>query len=213
MPSEHVEDFKSVRKFKIFNTNNLWVNLKGKLPAPSVVTPAHNFDSDQARHGERGHGARDHHQPEGERRWSAGHPARDRRWCRDQALQERPWYQRSAVALLACEELLGLVADQVGHLLARARPAGHQRAAHVRDDAGHQAWGPLQEGEEGIVSEGESTADGNRTDPTIPEALQEDPQDPRARPLDGDRRRLLRPQRYFARDGHQCVPSYSSRQF
>jgi len=26
--SEHVEDFKSVRKFKIFNTNNLWINLK-----------------------------------------------------------------------------------------------------------------------------------------------------------------------------------------
>jgi len=28
VPSEHVEDFKAVRKFKIFNTNNLWVNLK-----------------------------------------------------------------------------------------------------------------------------------------------------------------------------------------
>ena len=29
VPNEHIEDFKSVRKFKIFNTNNLWVNLKG----------------------------------------------------------------------------------------------------------------------------------------------------------------------------------------
>ncbi|QRV94078.1 UTP--glucose-1-phosphate uridylyltransferase [Ceratobasidium sp. AG-Ba] len=28
VPSEHVEDFKSVNKFKVFNTNNLWVNLK-----------------------------------------------------------------------------------------------------------------------------------------------------------------------------------------
>ncbi|KAH8828167.1 UTP-glucose-1-phosphate uridylyltransferase [Flagelloscypha sp. PMI_526] len=28
VPSEHLEDFKSVRKFKIFNTNNLWLNLK-----------------------------------------------------------------------------------------------------------------------------------------------------------------------------------------
>ncbi|KAL1748725.1 UTP--glucose-1-phosphate uridylyltransferase family [Schizophyllum fasciatum] len=28
VPNEHVEDFKSVRKFKIFNTNNLWINLK-----------------------------------------------------------------------------------------------------------------------------------------------------------------------------------------
>ncbi|ORY54862.1 UTP-glucose-1-phosphate uridylyltransferase 2 [Leucosporidium creatinivorum] len=28
VPSDHVEDFKSVRKFKIFNTNNLWVSLR-----------------------------------------------------------------------------------------------------------------------------------------------------------------------------------------
>jgi len=28
VPSEHVEEFKSVKKFKIFNTNNLWLNLK-----------------------------------------------------------------------------------------------------------------------------------------------------------------------------------------
>ncbi|KAJ7647199.1 UTP-glucose-1-phosphate uridylyltransferase [Roridomyces roridus] len=28
VPSEYVDDFKSVRKFKIFNTNNLWINLK-----------------------------------------------------------------------------------------------------------------------------------------------------------------------------------------
>ncbi|KAI9442205.1 UTP-glucose-1-phosphate uridylyltransferase, partial [Lactarius indigo] len=28
VPSEHVEDFKSVRKFKIFNTNNIWINLR-----------------------------------------------------------------------------------------------------------------------------------------------------------------------------------------
>ncbi|KAJ9060257.1 UTP-glucose-1-phosphate uridylyltransferase, variant 2 [Entomophthora muscae] len=28
VPNEHVEDFKSIRKFKIFNTNNLWVSVK-----------------------------------------------------------------------------------------------------------------------------------------------------------------------------------------
>ncbi|KAI0305751.1 UTP--glucose-1-phosphate uridylyltransferase-domain-containing protein [Multifurca ochricompacta] len=28
VPSEHMEDFKSVRKFKIFNTNNIWINLR-----------------------------------------------------------------------------------------------------------------------------------------------------------------------------------------
>ncbi|GAA6024325.1 hypothetical protein JCM10207_009266 [Rhodosporidiobolus poonsookiae] len=28
VPNDHVEDFKSVRKFKIFNTNNLWINLR-----------------------------------------------------------------------------------------------------------------------------------------------------------------------------------------
>ena len=32
VPSEHIEEFKSVRKFKIFNTNNLWINLKGTSP-------------------------------------------------------------------------------------------------------------------------------------------------------------------------------------
>ena len=31
VPNEHIEDFKSVRKFKIFNTNNLWINLKGRV--------------------------------------------------------------------------------------------------------------------------------------------------------------------------------------
>ena len=28
VPAEHVDDFKSIKKFKIFNTNNLWVSLK-----------------------------------------------------------------------------------------------------------------------------------------------------------------------------------------
>ncbi|KAF9222692.1 UTP-glucose-1-phosphate uridylyltransferase [Gyrodon lividus] len=28
VPLEHVDDFKSARKFKIFNTNNLWINLR-----------------------------------------------------------------------------------------------------------------------------------------------------------------------------------------
>ncbi|KAI7904346.1 UTP--glucose-1-phosphate uridylyltransferase-domain-containing protein [Cokeromyces recurvatus] len=28
VPDEHLEDFKSIKKFKIFNTNNLWINLR-----------------------------------------------------------------------------------------------------------------------------------------------------------------------------------------
>lgn len=28
VPPAHVDDFKSIKKFKIFNTNNLWINLK-----------------------------------------------------------------------------------------------------------------------------------------------------------------------------------------
>ncbi|KAI8851962.1 UTP-glucose-1-phosphate uridylyltransferase [Chytridium lagenaria] len=28
VPAEHTDDFKSIKKFKIFNTNNLWVNIK-----------------------------------------------------------------------------------------------------------------------------------------------------------------------------------------
>ncbi len=30
VPKLHEEDFKSVKKFNVFNTNNLWMNLKGK---------------------------------------------------------------------------------------------------------------------------------------------------------------------------------------
>eukprot|EP00735_Rhodelphis_limneticus_P000658 TRINITY_DN11178_c0_g1::TRINITY_DN11178_c0_g1_i1::g.6509::m.6509 TRINITY_DN11178_c0_g1::TRINITY_DN11178_c0_g1_i1::g.6509 ORF type:complete len:497 (-),score=140.64,sp/Q54YZ0/UGPA2_DICDI/57.06/0.0,UDPGP/PF01704.13/4.9e-176,DUF4301/PF14134.1/3.8e+02,DUF4301/PF14134.1/0.11,DltD_C/PF04914.7/0.15 TRINITY_DN11178_c0_g1_i1:108-1598(-) len=42
VPSEHMEDFKSVKKFKIFNTNNLWVNLK----AIDRVLQQPNFEPD-----------------------------------------------------------------------------------------------------------------------------------------------------------------------
>lgn len=28
VPAEHVDDFKSIKKFKIFNTNNLWISLR-----------------------------------------------------------------------------------------------------------------------------------------------------------------------------------------
>ena len=31
VPKDHLEDFKSVKTFKIFNTNNLWIKLDGKL--------------------------------------------------------------------------------------------------------------------------------------------------------------------------------------
>lgn len=30
VPKDHVDDFKSVKTFKYFNTNNLWVKLDGK---------------------------------------------------------------------------------------------------------------------------------------------------------------------------------------
>ena len=31
VPKDHLEDFKSVKTFKIFNTNNLWIKLDGEL--------------------------------------------------------------------------------------------------------------------------------------------------------------------------------------
>lgn len=31
VPKDHVDEFKSVKKFRYFNTNNLWVKLDGKL--------------------------------------------------------------------------------------------------------------------------------------------------------------------------------------
>ncbi|EMD32022.1 hypothetical protein CERSUDRAFT_58921 [Gelatoporia subvermispora B] len=42
VPSEHVEDFKSIRKFKIFNTNNLWIH----LPALKRVMQAGELELD-----------------------------------------------------------------------------------------------------------------------------------------------------------------------
>jgi UDP-glucose pyrophosphorylase len=30
VPKEHVDDFKSIKTFKFFNTNNLWAKLDGK---------------------------------------------------------------------------------------------------------------------------------------------------------------------------------------
>ncbi|ODN02222.1 UTP--glucose-1-phosphate uridylyltransferase [Orchesella cincta] len=40
VPKDHVEDFKSVKKFKIFNTNNLWIN----LPAIKKVVDEKTLD-------------------------------------------------------------------------------------------------------------------------------------------------------------------------
>ena len=58
VPNEHIEDFKSVRKFKIFNTNNLWINLKGKLRVYATSECVFmTFCSAQAYHGERRDGA------------------------------------------------------------------------------------------------------------------------------------------------------------
>ena len=37
VPKEHVDEFKSVKKFRIFNTNNLWINLKGGHCVPSLT--------------------------------------------------------------------------------------------------------------------------------------------------------------------------------
>jgi UTP--glucose-1-phosphate uridylyltransferase len=31
VPTEHMKDFSSIKKFKTFNTNNIWLNLEGKL--------------------------------------------------------------------------------------------------------------------------------------------------------------------------------------
>ena len=38
VPKDHVDEFKSVTKFKIFNTNNLWISL------PAIKRLQHNLD-------------------------------------------------------------------------------------------------------------------------------------------------------------------------
>lgn len=42
VPKEHVEDFKSVKTFKFFNTNNLWINLPGLLIIVNRLSKNHH---------------------------------------------------------------------------------------------------------------------------------------------------------------------------
>ncbi|SJK97539.1 related to UTP-glucose-1-phosphate uridylyltransferase [Armillaria ostoyae] len=52
VPSQHTEDFQSVRKFSVLNTNNLWINLralkrimgKGSMDLDIIVTPKDTSD-------------------------------------------------------------------------------------------------------------------------------------------------------------------------
>ncbi len=37
VPKEHMEDFKSVKKFNVFNTNNLWMSLPGKTATTLLI--------------------------------------------------------------------------------------------------------------------------------------------------------------------------------
>ena len=37
VPKDHEEDFKSVKKFNVFNTNNLWMSLPGELKRSSFA--------------------------------------------------------------------------------------------------------------------------------------------------------------------------------
>ena len=39
VPKDHVDEFKSIKKFKVFNTNNLWANLSAidRLLADSTL--------------------------------------------------------------------------------------------------------------------------------------------------------------------------------
>jgi len=44
VPPEHVDDFKSVKTFKFFNTNNIWANLAGEL-TNKIVTKQTKMDT------------------------------------------------------------------------------------------------------------------------------------------------------------------------
>jgi hypothetical protein len=40
VPKNHEEDFKSIKKFSVFNTNNLWISLSGENDCEFVVLSA-----------------------------------------------------------------------------------------------------------------------------------------------------------------------------
>lgn len=70
---------KSVRKFKIFNTNNLWINLKGVCNAYHRIAGVEIsislfLTSSETHHGQRGHEVRHHRRSQGHARRGTCHP-------------------------------------------------------------------------------------------------------------------------------------------
>lgn len=124
VPSEHAEEFKSgmynqpflrapahhpcsVRKFKIFNTNNLWINLKAlkkimeaeAMELEIIINPKNNEDGQAVIQVKLTCPSCIH---------SANKMMRSARDCRGschQALQERTRNQRPAITFLACQVL------------------------------------------------------------------------------------------------------------
>ena len=96
VPINHLDDFESgqfvlntvhinhltlesVRKFKIFNTNNLWINLKGVYNAYHRIAGVEIsislfLTSSETHHGQRGHEVRHHRRSQGHARRGTCHP-------------------------------------------------------------------------------------------------------------------------------------------
>merc|ERR1712156_197187 len=87
VPKEHEDDFKSVKKFNVFNTNNLWIS----LPAIQRLVDERTLDMEIIVN------------PKVSRRGIERLPVGDRCWRRHEVLRQRHWDQRPEKQVPSCE--------------------------------------------------------------------------------------------------------------
>ena len=169
VPSEHVEDFKSVRKFKIFNTNNIWINLRALkrvmesegMDLEIIINPKQTDDGQAVIQLETAAGAAIKH-------FKGAHGVNVPR--------------NRFLPVKSCSDLLLIKSDiySLEHGQLVINPSRMFENTPVIKLGDHFKKVRCQS-----QSETYSLNRSVNSDPAIPKAVQEDPQDPRAGPFDG----------------------------
>ncbi len=142
VPKDHLEDFKSVKKFNVFNTNNLWLRLESIKDAVSQNT------LDMEVIGKHILLARFHDflnfffffsQSENPGRWSECDPVGNCGWCGHEVFLQLPRDQRPEVEVLAGQEVVRLAPDHEQPLRSGSRQFGDVPRAYVPDNSPCQA--------------------------------------------------------------------------
>jgi UDP-N-acetylglucosamine pyrophosphorylase len=185
VPSEHVEDFKSVRKFKIFNTNNLWINLRALkrvmetdgMDLEIIINPKQTDDGQAVVQLETAAGAAIKH-------FKGAHGVNVPR--------------SRFLPVKSCSDLLLIKSDiySLEHGQLVINPSRMFENTPVIKLGDH-----FKKVRRSAESRHTPLDRSVNSDPAIPKTVQEDAQDSRAGSSDGDRRRLLWAKRDVAWDG------------